>query len=201
MLQPIKKLLPLLLIGAAVLAAPGTIHGQGGVGINLSEVRVDERLTPGGIYNLPQVTVFNTGQEGAEYTVTIAYLSDQEEQRPPLGWFKFSPDTFHLEPNESQVVSITLTLPVRPRPGSYFAFIQARGAPTSEGVGVAVAAATKLYFDVRPANVWVAVTTRVEDLFQDRAPTSYIVLGLFAALVVGFFFRRFFRLRIRFERR
>lgn len=191
----------LLIVAGGVLVAPSSAYGQGGVGINISEIRVDERLVPGGIYKLPQVTVFNTGSDGSEYTLNVAYVFEQEEQLPPKEWFSFSPNVFHLEPDESQIVAITLTVPVKARPGSYFAYIQAKGAPGPGGVGIAVAAAARLYFDVRPANLLVAITTRVEDLFNQYSPGSYIGVGLLGVALIALAFRRFFRIRFRVERK
>jgi len=200
-----KRITGLLVLGAIVmggfLALPSAAHAQSGVGINLSEIAIDEALAPGGIYKLPMVTVTNTGSEAGEYALDVAYVHNQKEERPPKEWFSFKPEVFHLEPKTSQVVAISLTIPVKARPGEYFAFIQAKGAPTPGGVSIAVAAATKLRFDVRPANLLVAVTTRVQSFFQNYSPGSYIGVGLLGLAIVIAIIWRFFRIRFRVERK
>jgi len=200
-----KRITSLLVLGTIVigglLAPSSTARAQSGVGINLSEIAIDKALAPGGIYRLPMVTVTNTGTAAGNYTLDVAYVHDQKELRPPREWFSFKPEVFSLEPKTSQVVAITLSVPVKARPGKYFAFIQAKGAPTPGGVTIAVAAATKLRFDVRPANLLSAVTTRVQSFFQNYSPGSYVGVGLVGLAVIVAIFWRFFRIRFRVERR
>ncbi len=112
-----------------------------GVGMGAGEVRVTEPIKPGGIYTLPSLRVFNTGDETTTYGMNIAYHQDNPELRPEKSWFTFKPATFTVEPGESQEIEITMFVPVKTDPGEYFAFLE--GGPVSTGgagtsVGVAV---------------------------------------------------------------
>lgn len=164
--------------------------------MGLGKVAIDEELTPGGIYKLPTLPVLNTGDEDGEYQVTITFREDQEEFRPEEGWFTFSPQSFPLKAGESQQVEVSMTLPLGVRPGEYFAFLEASPKVSGEGVSVGVAAATKLNFTVKPANILQAIIERIRKLFENNAPASYIFVGVIVAagaLIVG---RRYIDLRI-----
>lgn len=176
-------------------------YAQVGVGVTLSEISVDEPLTPGGIYRLPVIGVVNTGKEPGEYEVEVSYHSEQTELRPPAEWVAFEPKSFHLEPGEAQQVAITLHIPVKARPGNYFAYLEAHPIAKGNGVTIGVAAATKLYFTVKPSNVFVAVWAKASTLFAAAAPASYICLGVAVAVAIILVLRRFFRFRFRLERR
>jgi len=96
-----------------------------GVGVNLGKIEIDEPLKPGGIYNFPSIGVINTGDEPGDYELDVTYHQDQPELRPAKEWFSFSPSSFHLEAGQSQSVAIKLALPVRVKPGDYFAYLEA----------------------------------------------------------------------------
>ena len=167
-----------------------------GVGVGLGKVDIDEELSPGGIYKLPTLPVLNTGDEDGEYEVTVTFREDQDEFRPDAGWFSFSPQSFPLKAGESQQVEISMTLPLGTRPGEYFAFLEASPKVSGEGVSVGVAAATKLNFTVKPANILQAIIERIRRLFENNAPASYIIAGaivLAGVVIVG---RRYVDLRI-----
>ena len=66
---------------------------------------------------------------------------------------------------------------------------------------ITVAAATKLYFSVRPSNIFVAIGAKVSTFFNATAPVSYVLLGVVAVFVVVFIFKRFFRIRFAVERK
>ena len=53
-----------------------------GVGMGAGEVRVTESIRPGGIYTLPELRVFNTGDETTTYGMNIAYHQDNHQLRP-----------------------------------------------------------------------------------------------------------------------
>ena len=189
----------LALVAALSSASPS--YAQTGVGVDIGKISVDEPLTPGGIYRLPSVGVINTGQEAGDYEVEVSYLHQQKELRPAQEWFTFEPKTFYLEPGQSQPVSISLSIPVNAKPGDYFASIEAHPIVKKTGVSSGVAAATKLYFTVKPASIFAAVVARVSTFFEPTAPTSYIVLGVAGLIGVIFLFRRFFHIRFRVERK
>ena len=134
-----------------------------GVGVNTGKIQVDEKLKAGMIYKLPSITVINTGDEPADYETTIAYHQDQPELRPGQNWITFTPQKFHLDPGKGQLVEIKINLPIKIEPGNYFAYLEGHPIATVQkgNTVLGVAAASKLYFTVVPANVF------LWDLLQD----------------------------------
>lgn len=167
-----KKLLLTFLLINIVLLLPSSSFAKLGVGIGTGKIVVDEQLRSGVIYNLPSLTVANTGDETSDYTVSVAYHTDQPELRPEKEWFIFSPEVFKLEPGESKVVEVKLNLPLRTEPGSYFAYLE--GSPVinkDDGKSsVGIAAAAKLYFEIIPSNIFEAIYFKVASFFQVYAP-------------------------------
>lgn len=187
-----------LLCGAIVLFLPLAVLAKIGVGIGTGKIIVDQEMKAGLIYTLPPVMVMNTGDEPSEYGMGIQWHENQPEMRPAKEWFSFSPATFHLEPGTSRVVQMKLTLPIKgAKPGKYFAFIQ--GFPVRKATGgasIGIAAATKLYFSVAPANFLAGIYYRVVSLFTIYSPWSYIVLIIVAGSGLVAFLRRFFSLNL-----
>jgi len=177
-----QKILLTLLILVALLF-PQTALAKIGVGVGLGKIQIDEELSPGGIYKLPTLPVLNTGDEAGEYQVEVTYLSDQPELRPDTSWFSFTPQSFPLDAGGSQLVDVSLSLPVDVRPGNYFAFLEAHPVARGEGVTIGVAAATKLNFTVKPSGVLGAAIERIRSLLENNAPTSYIVIGVIGAVL------------------
>lgn len=194
------KTFALALAAVAALLA-GTTNADVGVGVNLGSIDIDDRLSPGGRYRLPTLGVINTGDEPGDYEVVISYLADQDEERPPEDWFEFQPQRFFLEAGESQQVNIRITLPSGADPGDYFALIEAHPFSTQEGVTIGVAAATKLSFTVKPSNLFSAWLLQVRNFFDDGAPWSYVIPSSLLALLLLYLLQRYFRLRLRIERR
>ena len=195
-----RKILTIIVIFVAFLS-PQTALAKIGVGVGLGKVQIDEELSPGGIYKLPTLPVLNTGDEAGEYKVEVTYLSDQPELRPDASWFSFTPQSFPLDAGGSQLVDVSLSLPVDTRPGNYFAFLEAHPVAKAEGVTIGVAAATKLNFTVKPAGVLGAAVERLRSLLENNAPASYIiiavvggVLALSLLVVVG---RKYLAVQIR----
>lgn len=176
-----KKILLLLLIATAMLF-PQTVAAKLGVGVGLGKIQIDEALAPGGIYKLPTLPVLNTGDEAADYEVTVTYLSEQPELTPDIAWFTFSPQSFSLDPGKSQNVDVSLNLPLDVRPGNYFAFLEAHPVKKAEGVTIGIAAATKLNFTVKPSGVLGAAIERVRSLLENNAPFSYIIFAVVGAV-------------------
>lgn len=168
-----------------ILIFPQISLAKIGVGVGLGKIQIDEKLSPGGIYKLPTLPVLNTGDEDGDYEVEVTYLSDQPELQPPTGWFTFTPQSFPLDAGGSQLVEVSLILPVDARPGNYFAFLEAHPKTKGEGVTIGVAAATKLNFTVKSAGVLGAAIERVRSLLENNAPVSYIIIAVGGA-VLGF---------------
>ncbi len=196
------RYLMLLLVSILIGLVPGTVWAQGGVGVNVGSIQVDEDLAPGATYHLPSIGVINTGHDASDYSVRISHLADQEQLPPPEDWFSFSPAVFPLEPGETQTVGIRLDIPITARPGDYFALVEAFPVVSDQaGVVIGVAAATKLSFTVRPSNPFLASALWAYYRVNDTAPYSYLTAGLLVLLILGYFGRRHLRIQIRVERR
>lgn len=168
-----------------------------GVGVNLGKIEIDQPLKPGGIYNFPSIGVINTGDTAGEYELAVTYHQDQPELRPAQEWFSFSPAKFHLEPGGSQSVAIKLSLPVKVKPGDYFAYLEAHPIiKAGPGTTIGVAAATKTYFKVVPANIWQAIYYKVSSFLTMYAAWTYVVLAVAAAAIIIAIVRKFFALQI-----
>jgi hypothetical protein len=196
-----KKVLSLLAIVLVSLCGlcltAGETQASVGVGISPGIIRVDRQLLPGQHYNLPSVQVMNTGTEASDYEMEIARMAEQQELEPPAEFIVMSPTHFHLEPGASQTVSLSLSIPVKAKPGDYLGYIEAHPVAEVGGVSVGVAAATKLYFTIKPANVFVGVINAIGNFFTRTAPTSYIVLGVVVVGLAVYFLRRYIRVDIR----
>ena len=196
------RLMIAVLLAVFAGMVPGSVAAQSGVGVNVGEIQVDQKLSTGGSYNLPSIGVTNTGHDAGDYSVRIGFLRDREELRPSEDWFSFNPHDFRLEPGESRTVGIRVSIPITARAGDYFATIEAFPVPPEgSGVVIGVAAGTKLNFTVNASNpiygtgVW--VYTRV----NDRSPYSWVIIGIIVSLPFVYWFRRRLRFRISLERR
>ncbi len=176
------------------LIIPTAVFATVGVGVGTGKINIQKELAQGGIYRLPSVPVLNTGNEPSKYGVDIEYLQNQIQLRPSQKWFSFSPKTFFLKPQHVQSVNITLTIPIKTRPGNYFAYIEAYPIKTAvSGVTrINIAAATKLYFTVAPSNIFQGIYYRVLTFVTTNAPWTYVVFALIGIAVLVAIFRRFF---------
>lgn len=186
-----QKFIILLLI--VVLVLPLIVFAGIGVGVGIGKIEVDKPLKPGGIYNISPLVIFNTGDEPADYEIGVNYHSKQPQLRPVQEWFSFSPVPFHLEPGQAQNVAVKITLPVKTIPGDYFAYLEAHPiAKAGLGTSIGVAAATKIYFTVMPANIWQAITYRISSFFAMYAPWSYVILAIVLSAIVITIFKKYF---------
>jgi len=184
------KILPIL---AFCLFIPLAISARMGVGIGTGEIKLDKPLKPGGFYDLPVLTIFNTGTEAADYKISIAFYQDAPELRPNKDWFSFSPAEFYLEPGESQTVKTTLTIPLKTVPGKYFCFVEGFPIVKSQigGASVGVAAAAKLYFTVQPANIFQAIFYKISFLFNKYSVWFYIIGSVLLVAIILSIARKF----------
>ena len=168
-----------------------------GVGMGAGTIKLTDQIKPGGIYTLPALRVFNTGDETTTYGMDVAYGQDYPQMRPAESWFSFSPSPFTLKANESQLVQVTMTVPVNAVPGDYFAFVESGPvASNAPGTTVGVAVGTKLFFTVVPANLMQAVAYRVSAFFAEYSPWSWIGLALLLLVAAIITFRRYFSFNI-----
>lgn len=191
-----KKVLLLLLFISLVV--PTAAFARIGVGVATGKIQVHDKLKPGLIYNLPPLTVINTGDVPSDYAVSLTYFEKQKQMKPSDSWFIFSPQTFHLDPGNVQVVNIKLNLPLAVTPGDYFGFLEAHPLQkdTEGKTTVGIAAAAKLYFTVVPANIFQALYYKIVSFWNIYAPWPQRTVMLL--LVVGAFFlaRKYLNIQI-----
>lgn len=181
---------------------PYVVFAGVGVGVNLGKIEIDEPLKPGGIYNFPSIGVINTGDTAGEYELAVTYHQDQPQLKPAREWFSFNPTEFRLEPGQSQSVAVKLSLPMRTKPGDYFAYLEAHPIiKAGPGTTIGVAAAAKTYFSVIPANIWQAIYYKTASFLTIYAPWTYAVLAIITAAVIISIFRRFFSLQFGIRRK
>jgi len=168
------------LIAALALHVAIPASADRGVGVTLGEIVVDERLAPGGSWELARLGVLNTGDEPGAYEVTVSYADEANARRPPAGWFEFSPSHFDLAAGDSRMVEVRLTLPTGAGAGEYFAYLEAHPVTSAEGVSVSVAAATKVSFTVKDASWLDAQRTRVNRWMDDNQLLIYAAIALAA---------------------
>lgn len=169
-----------------------------GVGVGTGKIHVQDKLKPGTIYELPPLTVINTGDQPSEYEVSITYHEKQPQLPPPQDWFIFSPQKFHLKPGQVQTVNIKLNLPVRGEPGEYFAYLEAHPLKKSQSgkTSIGVAAAAKLYFTVIPANIFEAIYYKVLSFWNVYAPWPQRVVTVIFVVGALLVFKKFFKIQI-----
>lgn len=171
---------------------------QTGVGVGLGKVEISELLAPGGIYRLPDLPVVNTGEVSGKYQVRATLVNPKGWRGEPLGLekaFRFSPQIFHLDPDQSQLVSVTLTLPLNTLDGDYLFYLEAspvQNPQPKKGVAIGPAAATKLYFSVKSGTILGAIRNRIITFILTR-PEIYLLLAALLLLNAGLILRRHFR--------
>lgn len=193
-----KLLIYLTFLFVVFILFTNTAFANIGVGVNTGKIQVDEKLKAGMIYQLPPITVINTGDEPAEYGTSVSYHQNQPEFLPKQDWFIFTPQTFHLEPGKAQLVEITINLPIKIEPGNYFAYLEGHPIATVQKgtTTLGVAAAAKLYFTVVPANIFYGIYYKIITFFKVYAPWPQRVV--IALLIVGLLvlFKKFFNIQI-----
>lgn len=199
-----KKGLLVTIATILFLICPTVIHADVGVGVGTTAIEVDEELKQGMKYTLPPMTVMNTGDVAGEYTLGIAYHQDQEELLPPIEWFTFTPETFHLEPEETKSVQIELTLPIDDVvPGDYFAYVEGKpqkDLETGETI-IGIAAAAKLRFTVAPSNIFEGIYYRVLSIYNEYKPYSTALVIIVGLLIIYFFLKKNFNFNLSIQKK
>lgn len=192
-----------LLVAAVAVALPAIALGRLGVGVGTGKIALEQNLKPGAIYQLPSVTVINTGTEPAEYEMAVSIRENQEQLRPDPSWFTFSPARFQLEPGKAKPVDVSLKLPVKVDPGSYFAFLEAHPVQVSQGgsATIGIAAAAKLYYSVDPSSFFHGVYYRVASWVRHTAPWSYVFAAVLLVAALGVGLRRKFTFSLNVSKR
>ncbi len=197
------SLLPIFLILLAIFSIMNQTFARVGVGIGTGRIVVDEILKPGMVYQLPPLSVVNTGDEPAPYSVGVSFHQDQTQKMPAEEWFVFSPHDFQLDPGGSQTVEVTLRLPLATEPGEYFAYLQAFPNLQSEGGAtlIGIAAAAKLEFTVEPANMLAGIYYRLLFFWRQYQPWTAIALAGLAFMLFAAIFRRLFSFELNVKKR
>lgn len=181
-----------------LLLFPSVVNSKLGVGVGTGKIQIDEKLKPGMIYELPSLSVINTGDVASDYAVGVGYHQNQEDLKPPKDWFEFFPLNFYLEPGEVQVVTINLNLPLKVEPGNYFVYLE--GSPTKisdqGSASVGVAAAAKLYFSVEPANFLQGIYYKLASWWKVYSPWPQRMVALVVLASVFVISKRFFNINV-----
>jgi len=181
-----------------IILFPNLVFARVGVGVATGKIIVEEDLNPGETYLLPNFSVINTGDERSNYSASIEYKQGIQEVNPAKEWFSMEPNEFTLDPSDVQNVKVKLNIPIKAKPGNYFAFVEAHPVANSEtsGASINVAAASKLYFTIRPANIFQGIYYKVVSFFVNNAPWSYVILVVFLLASLMVFLKQRFSFNI-----
>jgi hypothetical protein len=153
---------------------------------------VEQKLSRGGDYRLPDIGVRNPGTETTTYRMGVSHVQGQQGREAPAGWFSFDPPLLTLAPGEASPVTVKLDIPAGAHPDDYEALLQAEIAPQGEGTTVGAAAAARLTFTVKPSNFLQAWQLEAETWFKDNQPWTILVpLVALLALILWWLRRRF----------
>jgi len=194
-----KTKIVLILVVLSLVFVVLPTQARVGVGVGSGKIEVNGVLKAGGIYDLPTLPVINTGDEPLDYEVSVDFRDTQKELKPDAKWIKFDPDSFYLEPGQVKNVTVTLVLPVKTEPGKYFCFLSAHPvmkAASGGATSVGVAAASKLYFEVTPGNIFQGIYFRLASLYKDYKVFLFIILGLVVAFILFKILKKYIHLEI-----
>lgn len=169
-----------------------------GVGVGTGKVTIEEPMKAGGIYDIPSVIVFNTGDEPSGYFMDLLYDGSWTGLVPDKSWFTYEPKEIQLDPGKGGEMKIKMKFPLRVEPGEYFAFLAAHPAAKAQGGGtqIGVAAAAKLSFTVEPASWFQGVLFRLMNLVRIYKTWIYIFLGTVVVIVTILAIRKFVHIEI-----
>lgn len=199
-----KRTRPLIAIAVAVLALlsalPGVDAQQFSPAIAPSKIEVTEPLGQGDDVDLPPLSVANRSAFRATFEIDVTYIGDQAEGIPDLEWFHFEPQRFELDPGDGQVVEVRVSLPRNAKVGDYRALLRARTVategPGAAGVAITAAVATTVLFSVE--NVDFHFYDPTLDFLNDRAPFSYVGIGLLVAALAVYLFQMRYGVNVNF---
>ncbi len=88
------------------------------------------------------------------------------------------------------------------KPGDYFCYLEAHPIiKAGPGTTIGVAAATKTYFSVSPANIWQAMYYKTVSFFTIYAPWTYVVLAMVITAIIIVIFRKYFAFQVGIRRK
>ena len=191
----------LVLALAPCLTGVDAVRADVGVGVDLGRVTLEARLTPGGRYRLPTLTVSNPGDVAGAFRVRVTDPEEPGRTAPPEEWFRLEPQRFQLAPGASQPVQVALELPAGAQPGRYAAYLEASPVGGDGGVQVGAAAATLVVFDVKPASRWEAWRLQALQYLDDHSPWPQITAGMVLLAGGAALARRHLRIGVTIQRR
>jgi hypothetical protein len=185
---------------ALAIVSPKPSTADRGVGVTIGRIDVNDKVKPGGQYDLPAIGILNTGSQEEDYKLGLAFLTDRTERRPAPTWIQFSPSIVRIEPGKSRMVDVRLIVPDGAEPGDYFALLEASvGDQTTDST--LAGAATKLTFTVAPSSWLDAQWTRINRWLDDNQPwTTIAPVAALGVLALRWSSRRV-RFRLPFEPR
>jgi len=166
----------------ALAAAPAS--ADIGVALNVGRIDVNERLLPGGAYELPTMRVRNPGTVKTSYRMVVSSLPGEDRLAPDREWLSFSPAEIKLKPGQSAPVRVRMRLPSGAEPGDYEGLIAAQIVSKGKGPQVGAAAAARLTFTVGSSGWLDSLWRRLKRFFSENAPQSW-ALPLAGGLVFG----------------
>ncbi|MDQ3094216.1 MAG: hypothetical protein M3Q70_03520 [bacterium] len=170
-----------------------------GVGVGVGKIDIQEPIKAGGIYRLPEIVVYNTGDQDAKYAMHLTLNETQPELKPDPAWFSFEPASFNLKPQESRIVTPIFTPPLSTPAGDYYGYLEAYPDATTEqgSAKIGVAAATKLRFKVISSSRSQAIINRIKALYEKFTPASHIFSALLILVALALALRKFIKFDIK----
>lgn len=163
---------------------PVSVGATTSMSIDTGKIVLQEELTSGGKYILPNVEVKNTGTEPTDFEMSVQYNEIQEQNKPKSEWFNFEPTKFHLLGGESKIIKTNISLPAKVDSGEYFAYIEAHSvSQTDQAVFISGAVATKLYFTVAKFNVFKTLFYGTISFVKTYSPWTYAVLWIISVII------------------
>jgi cobalamin biosynthesis Mg chelatase CobN len=129
-----------------MVSIPGTAWADLGVGVTANALELPHALRPGNSYQLPTLTVVNTGSQAASYHLRIERLTKKNTATTiPPAWITFSDPAFGLAPKDRASVVLRVSVPRSAQSGTYTSDVIATGtlpnAQSQAKAGAAAAAA------------------------------------------------------------
>lgn len=184
---------------ASALLAAGPAAADRGVALDLGQIEIAQKLTPGGGYRLPPVGVRNPGDETTTYRMVVSSVQGQAGTPVPEDWFAFSPRELTVRPGKTQKVETRLELPTGADPGDYAGLLAAQIVTEGGGAQVGAAAAAKVTFEVESTTLLGAWWHKLSAWAGDNAPWTWLVPALLVLGLAAWQLRARFALRV--ERR
>ncbi|HEY6278835.1 MAG TPA: hypothetical protein VIX86_21185 [Streptosporangiaceae bacterium] len=139
----------LLALAGVWLAAPAA-QASVGVGIQAAPVRLAGVAHAGQSYQLPAVSVINTGSQPESITVRVQRILTGPGRAVPPAWVQIPGQGVRLAPHAEASIPLSLSVPGGAKPGGYVTELVAYGSASVQagGASLGAAAATKLEFRV-----------------------------------------------------